>query len=120
MMENYENKKVAVIGLARAGIPAARFLPSAARMSSVTTAANWEKLSDEARALESLGVELLTGAHEYPPGLKECALIVLSPGLKIHHSPLREVLESCEKTARKLSANWNWRFAIACSCPSSP
>lgn len=91
-----QDKKVAVIGLARTGIPAARFL--AERGARVVGYDDRElaQLSSQAQLLEDLGVELKTGAHQYA-GLEECELIVLSPGLKIHHSPLREVLARCEE-----------------------
>jgi UDP-N-acetylmuramoylalanine-D-glutamate ligase len=29
-------------------------------------------------------------------GIEECSLVCLSPGLKIHHEPLRALLEQCE------------------------
>ena len=90
-----QDKKVAVIGLARTGIPAARFL--AERGCRVVGYDDRElaQLSPEAQALAEIGVELQTGAHGYA-GLEECAQIVLSPGLKIHHAPLSEVLARCE------------------------
>jgi len=95
LIENYANKKVAVLGLARAGIPAARFLAERGARVMGYDNAEIEKLSDEARALTSLGVEIRAGAHEYS-GLEECELVVLSPGLKIHHAPLKGVLPSLE------------------------
>jgi UDP-N-acetylmuramoylalanine--D-glutamate ligase len=113
-MENYENKKVAVIGLARAGIPAARFLAERGARVVGYDDAPLEKLSGEARALESLSVELKTGAHEYSR-LEECALIVLSPGLKIHHSPLREVLAKCEENGAEIIGELELAFR---HCPA--
>jgi UDP-N-acetylmuramoylalanine--D-glutamate ligase len=93
---NLENKKVAVLGLARAGIPAARFLAERGARVIGYDGKALEELSDEARALSTLGVQLRTGAHEYS-GLDECELVVLSPGLKIHHPPLDGVLARCEE-----------------------
>jgi UDP-N-acetylmuramoylalanine--D-glutamate ligase len=113
-MENYENKKVAVIGLARAGIPAARFLAERGARVIGYDSSELEELSDEARALADVGVELRTGAHEYSR-LEECALIVLSPGLKIHHSPLREVLEKCEKNGAEIIGELELAFR---HCPA--
>jgi UDP-N-acetylmuramoylalanine--D-glutamate ligase len=93
---NLENKKVAVLGLARAGIPAAKFLVERGARVIGYDDKTFEELSDEARALSTLGVQLKTGAHEYS-GLDECELVVLSPGLKIHHAPLDGVLACCEE-----------------------
>lgn len=94
-MQSYADKKVAVLGLARAGIPAARFLAENGARVFGYDDAPMEKLSDEARALSTLGVEIRAGAHEYS-GLNECELVILSPGLKIHHAPLAGVLASLE------------------------
>lgn len=96
-----QNKKVAVLGLARAGIPAARFL--AARGAQVVgyDSREFEKLSAQAQELGAQGIELKTGDHKYL-GLEECELIVLSPGLKLHHSPLREVLARCEESGSEI------------------
>src|SRR5687768_5371783 len=94
-MQNYAGKRVAVLGLARAGIPAARFLAERGARVVGYDNAEIENLSDEARALTSLGVEIRAGAHGYS-GLEECELVVLSPGLKIHHPPLEGVLPPLE------------------------
>jgi UDP-N-acetylmuramoylalanine--D-glutamate ligase len=92
---NFENKKVAVLGLARAGVPAASFLAQRGAHVVGFDDKNFDELSDEARALSTLGVELRVGKHEYS-GVDECELIVLSPGLKIHHVPLNEILVRLE------------------------
>lgn len=89
-------KVCAVIGLARAGIPAARFLANRGGRVLGFDDSALEKLSDEACALTRIGVEIHAKGHAYQ-GLEECSLIVLSPGLKLHHEPLRSVLASCEK-----------------------
>src|SRR4028119_1791276 len=88
-------KVVAVIGLARAGVPAARFLVERGMIVRGYDNQPLEKLSDEARALREAGVELHTGNHGFA-GLGECDCLILSPGLKIHHEPLRSVVQECE------------------------
>jgi UDP-N-acetylmuramoylalanine--D-glutamate ligase len=93
---NLGNKKIAVLGLARAGVPAAKFLAERGARVIGYDEKTLEELSDEARTLSTLGVQLKTGAHEYS-GLEECELVVLSPGLKIHHPPLDGVLARCEE-----------------------
>ncbi|HVF11018.1 MAG TPA: UDP-N-acetylmuramoyl-L-alanine--D-glutamate ligase, partial [Abditibacteriaceae bacterium] len=84
-------KTYAVIGLARAGAPAARFLAERGARVFGYDSRTLEELSDEARALAASGVLLHTGTHKFA-GLEECDTVVLSPGLKIHHEPLRSVL----------------------------
>ncbi|HEX8236319.1 MAG TPA: UDP-N-acetylmuramoyl-L-alanine--D-glutamate ligase [Abditibacteriaceae bacterium] len=89
-------KICAVLGLARTGIPAARFLAERGAQVVGYDDRSFEELSDEARALQELGVELRVGPDHNFAGLEECTLIVLSPGLKIHHEPLKSVLARCE------------------------
>ena len=84
----------AVIGLARAGVPAARYLAERGARVFGYDSRDLERLDNEARALPEIGVELRTGDHNFA-GLEECDSVVLSPGLKIHHEPLRSVLEKC-------------------------
>jgi UDP-N-acetylmuramoylalanine--D-glutamate ligase len=88
-------KVVAVIGLARAGVPAARFLAGRGMIVRGYDHQPLDKLSDEARALHEIGVELHTGDHGFA-GVQDCDCVVLSPGLKIHHEPLRSVVRECE------------------------
>lgn len=87
-------KKCAVIGLARAGIPAAKFLAKRGAQVVGYDAKTREQLGEEAAEMEKLGIELRLGSGDFP-GLKECALIILSPGLKVHHDPLFTLLAEC-------------------------
>jgi UDP-N-acetylmuramoylalanine--D-glutamate ligase len=107
-------KKCAVIGLARAGIPTARFLAERGNRVVGYDSKTFSQLSPEARALSNLGVELQLGQHEYA-GLRSCHLIVLSPGLKIHHEPLKTILE--EALARGTEVIGELELA-ARHCPS--
>jgi hypothetical protein len=85
----------AVIGLARAGVPAARFLiQHGARVIGYDNR-ELAELGPEAQSLHELGVDLRTGDHHFA-GLDDCDCIVLSPGLKIHHEPLRSILAARE------------------------
>lgn len=90
-------KICAVLGLARTGIPAARFLAERGAQVVAYDDRAKEELSEEARALQELGVELRVGPGHNFAGLEECSLIVLSPGLKIHHEPLKSVVARCEE-----------------------
>ena len=92
MNEFTREKKCAVIGLARAGVPTARFLAERGNRVVGYDHKTREQLSPEALALENLGVKLQLGEHEFA-GLMNCHLIVLSPGVRIHHEPLAGVLE---------------------------
>lgn len=88
-------KNIAVLGLARAGVPAARFLAARGARVLGYDARSRADLGAEALELEALGVELRVGDASFP-GLGECQQIILSPGLKIHQEPLRSLLLECE------------------------
>lgn len=88
-------KVCAVLGLARSGVPAARFLAERGARVVGYDGKSFGELSDEARELSTrYGVELRVGDVNFPQ-LNRCALIVLSPGLKIHHEPLASILHDC-------------------------
>ena len=90
-----QSEKVsAVLGLARSGIPAARFLVSRGGRVVGYDSKPLEELSEDARDLEKIGVELRAGDANFA-GLEQCSEIILSPGLKVHHEPLRSILENC-------------------------
>lgn len=94
-MDWTREKRCAVIGLARAGIPTARFLAERGNRVVGYDSKPFSQLAPEARALSDIGVELQLGDHHFA-GLRSCHLIVLSPGLKIHHEPLRAILAEAE------------------------
>lgn len=85
----------AVIGLARAGLPAARFLAERGMRVIGYDDRPLEELGLDARRLLGLGVELKTGEHEFED-IEKCSTIVLSPGLKIHHEPMKSLLHDAE------------------------
>lgn len=101
MQKYFQGKTCAVLGLARSGIPATQFL--AARGARVLGFDNKSRveLSPEVLSLEELGIELITGEHRFD-GIENASLIVLSPGLKIHHEPLRTVLEECRSNGAEI------------------
>lgn len=113
-MSGLREKQCAVIGLARAGVPTARFLASRGNRVVGYDSKSLDELSDEARALADLGVELKVGEHHFA-GLNQCDLIVLSPGLKIHHEPLKSALASCEGGGREVIGEME---LAARHCPS--
>lgn len=101
MQKYFQGKTCAVLGLARSGIPAAQFL--AARGARVLGFDNKsrDELSPEVLSLEELGIEVITGEHHFE-GIENASLIILSPGLKIHHEPLRTVLEKCRSNGAEI------------------
>ena len=101
MQKYFQGKTCAVLGLARSGIPASQFL--AARGARVLGFDNKsrDELSPEVLSLEELGIELITGEHNFV-GIESASLIVLSPGLKIHHEPLRTILERCRSNGAEV------------------
>jgi UDP-N-acetylmuramoylalanine--D-glutamate ligase len=95
-MSGYREKLCAVIGLARAGIPAARFLAERGNRVVGYDDKLLSELPEEARKLQNVGVELKVGDHQYA-GLQKADLIILSPGLKVHHEPLKSLLEASDR-----------------------
>src|SRR5215218_6262513 len=85
----------AVIGLARAGLPAVRFLAERGARVVGYDDRSLEELGFEATRLLGLGVELKTASHNFE-GIEKCSTLVLSPGLKIHHEPIKSLIEDAE------------------------
>ena len=75
--DSLAGRPVAVVGLARSGIAAARLLREAGADVVATDAKPLHALTAEARALASLGVRLLDSRTE---PLREAELVVVSPG----------------------------------------
>jgi len=73
-------RRVAVVGLAKSGVAAARLLHEAGAEVVATDAKPVHALGEEARALASLGVRLLD-SHAEP--LREAELVVVSPGVPL-------------------------------------
>ena len=81
-------KKVLIIGAARSGIAAAKFLQARGSVVALTDRKELDKWSDEARSLNELGVGLLPG--EVPTWLlDQLELVVVSPGVPSNIIPIR-------------------------------
>jgi UDP-N-acetylmuramoylalanine--D-glutamate ligase len=81
-------KKVLIIGAARSGIAAAKFLQARGSVVALTDLKELDKWSDEARALKEIGVGLLPG--EVPTWLlDQLELVVVSPGVPSSIIPIR-------------------------------
>ena len=112
---NLNNQTAAVIGLARAGIPAAKFLlERGARVLGYDSKAR-DELSPQALELETLGAQIHAGEHEFE-GIAAAELIVLSPGLKIHYDPLKSVIEAAEARGAEVIGELELA-ARFCPCP---
>ena len=83
-----EGKKVLVIGAARSGIAAARFLAARGATVALNDRKAVEEWTDEARALKAEGVGLLAG--DVPMWLMDqIELVVVSPGVPAKNIPVR-------------------------------
>jgi UDP-N-acetylmuramoylalanine--D-glutamate ligase len=103
-----QGKKVLLIGAARSGIAAAKFLASKGAVVALNDQKSLDKWSSEALALKSLGIGLLPGE---PPSwlLDQIELVVVSPGVPANLIPIRyaeragaEVIGEVELAARYL------------------
>lgn len=101
-------KKVLIIGAARSGVAAARFLVEQGAIVALNDQKPFEKWSAEALALKEAGVGLLPGE---PPSwlLDQLDLVVVSPGVPANIIPIRyaeragaEVIGEVELAARYL------------------
>ena len=87
-MLDLAGKKVLIIGAARSGIAAAKFLQARGSVVALTDRKELDKWSDEARALKEIGVGLLPG--EVPTWLlDQLELVVVSPGVPSNIIPIR-------------------------------
>ena len=114
-MNEFQNKRTAVIGLARAGVPAARFLLERGAKVVGFDSKTREQLSDEVLSLEREGVELRLGEHDFET-IESCDLVVLSPGLKVHFEPLKSVIERVESAGGEVIGELELASRF-CPCP---
>ena len=79
-LESLAGRRVAVVGLARSGVAAARLLQSAGARVCASDAKPFESLSEDARALARLGVRIVA-ADGTGGGVAGAELVVVSPGV---------------------------------------
>ena len=109
-----ENTVAAVIGLARAGIPAAKFLAQKGAHVLGYDSKTPENFAAKTE-LESLGIELFLGQHGFA-GIERAQLIVLSPGLKIHFEPLQSVIAAADARGAEVIGELELASRF-CPCP---
>jgi UDP-N-acetylmuramoylalanine--D-glutamate ligase len=81
------NQRILVVGLARTGIAAARFLHGRGALVRATDAATPDRLGPEVPALAEMGIALELGGHR-PESFTSADLIVVSPGVPLTIPPL--------------------------------
>jgi UDP-N-acetylmuramoylalanine--D-glutamate ligase len=83
-----EGKKVLVLGAARSGMAAAKFLTARGAIVALSDQKPFEKWSPDALALKSEGIACLSGE---PPGwlLDQTELVIISPGVPSDAIPVR-------------------------------
>ena len=114
-MPDFSNSTAAVIGLARAGAPAARFLlQRGARVTGYDSKAH-DQLSEEALQLEQSGAQIYAGEHGFE-NIESADLIVLSPGLKVHHEPLQSIIAQAEARGAEVIGELELASRF-CPCP---
>ena len=87
--EPFAGKRVLVVGMARSGMAAARFLGARGAWVTVSDARGQSQLEPEIRTLQALGIGWEVGGHRPETFLKaEC--IVVSPGVPLEQPVLRE------------------------------
>jgi len=87
----YENKNIAVVGMARSGIACAEYLKELGADVAVYDMATFDKVMDTAISLMDKGITVYCGTNEIE--LEETDLIVVSPGVPPSNSFFEEAKE---------------------------
>lgn len=87
--ESIAGKKVLVVGMARSGMAAARFLRTRGAWVTVSDTRGQSRLVPEIRTLQALGIGCEVGGHRLE-SLLEAEFIVVSPGVSLDQPLLRE------------------------------
>ncbi len=84
----YKNKNITVVGMARSGVSAARFLKSCGSIVTVTEKNSTPALEGIARSLKSEGINVELGVHT-KDAIKGRDLVVISPGVRPDSAPVK-------------------------------
>lgn len=92
-LEEYNGKKVLVVGLAKSGLAAAKLLHRSGAEVTVNDGAEAKEGDARIQELQNLGIRLITGSH--PASLLEesFSVIVKNPGIPYHHPFIKKALE---------------------------
>jgi len=103
-LETLAGRRVAVVGLARSGVAAARLLQKIGARVVVTDTKPLDALGREAQALPGLGVSVVTG--EPRAALAGVDLVVISPGVPIDSPSLEAVRAAGTPVIGELELGW--------------
>ncbi len=98
-------RRVAVVGLARSGVAAARLLCAAGARVVATDVKPLEALGPPARELAALGVELVTGGPR-PEAVRGAELVVVSPGVPLDSPQLAPARAAGVPLIGELELGW--------------
>ena len=87
--EPFSGKKVLVVGMARSGMAAAKFLRTKGARLTISDCRGRTELGPEIQTLESLGIRCEAGGHR-PATFLEAECIVVSPGVPLEQPVLRQ------------------------------
>jgi len=105
-------KKVLVVGLARSGTAAARFLVERGARVVANDAKTEDRLASEVAELRAQGIEVVLGSHPIEI-FTDVDLIVVSPGVPMAIEPLKRARESGIKVISEIElASWFLRGSI--------
>lgn len=104
-LESLRGRTVAVVGLARSGLAAARLLHVAGARVLATDLKPLEALDPQVRALGDLGVRLLTGGV-HPEAMEGVELVVVSPGVPLDSPQLAPARRAGIPVISELELAW--------------
>lgn len=104
-VERLAGQRVAVVGLARSGVAAARLLHAAGARVVAADLKPLEALPPEARQLEALGVSLLAGAP-HGEAIGRAELVVVSPGVPLDSPQLAPARAAGVPVVGELELGW--------------
>ncbi len=103
--ESMKGRRVAVIGLARSGVAAARLLHDSGASVVVIDAKPLDTLGAEARALPSFGMRFVP-ERECQPALRSADMIVISPGVAVDASDVSSARAAGVRVIGELELGW--------------
>jgi len=98
-------RRVAVVGLARSGVAAARLLQAAGARVSASDAKPLSALGEDARGLARLGVRLV-GDDAAGAGVADAELVVVSPGVSVDSAQLAPARRSGATIIGEIELGW--------------
>ena len=104
-LEALAGRRVAVVGLARSGVAAARLLQAAGARVSASDAKPLHMLSEEARGLSRLGIRLVDD-DAAGAGVAGAELVVVSPGVALESSQLAPALRAGTSIIGEIELAW--------------